>query len=85
MGDTAAYAREGESDQYRSHDMSGIAEFLFGEELRPPLGGGIGRPIRGDFRSELAVDSKHLCTSADLVLSARGKAKVGSRKRPMTF
>jgi hypothetical protein len=33
MGDTAAYAGKGESNQRRPHDMSDMAEFLFGEEL----------------------------------------------------
>jgi type IV secretory system conjugative DNA transfer VirD4/TraG family protein len=85
MGDTAAYARKGESNQRRPHDVSGMAEFLFGEELCPPFNGGSGRPTRGNFRPERAADSEHLCTSADLVLSARRNAKSGSRKRPMTF
>ena len=55
--------------------MNGAAKFLFGEVFCPPLGLEIGRPIEMPFQSECAADSEHLCTSADLVLSARRNPK----------
>src|SRR5581483_1511841 len=85
MGNPASNACKEQGCQSWPHDMNCAAKFLFGEVFCPPLGREIGRPIERLFQSECTAYSEHLCTSADLVLSARRKTKGSSRERPMTF
>ena len=58
MGDAAADARECERNQRRPHDVRRMEKILFGEELCPPLGGGIGRPIERFSNRNATADSQ---------------------------
>ncbi len=45
VGDPTSDIGKSERNERWSHDVSGMAEFLPGEELRPPFSGGIGRQV----------------------------------------